>query len=704
MSDRQNKHDQQSFARLADESGMAIAYVDAQSRQIDALNDNSICRSLNPTGEFSPACAEFCGKALEMASEAGEMIAYECHAGLACRAVMVRIGDQPLAAVVGRTFVTLENYRKATERAISGDWCSFKPEGFFSNILLTGSQGVLDRTVKRFVALAAEASPFPIANAPGDEPVTEIEPVKETTAKQEPAQTADETQLLELEPAAAVPLKRSGNRKRSAEISAWRSFFSSILKTDHLNAARSILEFLGLNYGISSLVWLNNNGSQFDTTAGYGKMKGRRLRVSIDPVDKRLIDSLQGESPLKLGERSRSGTGERNMLLFPIGISGEVSAVIGVLDPIKDDNITRQIARICHSIAPQIEILRLREEINRNETTSNAVRRFSESLKRLDHDDLWLNLTLNTAEMLGAERASLLIFNRKAEKLEIKAMVGNTAFLPDDDDVGERVANIVLVKNEVVAVADVSKTSLPPTPPERNYRTASFLSCPITIGGRTIGVMNFTDRVGGEVFDKDSLTLFQAIAPQLAVAIDRAMLKERAGEFEQLSVTDPLTGLLNRRYMEERLLEEVKRSNRHGFPMSYMMIDVDLFKTYNDQFGHPAGDEALKRVGNVIRETLRSADVAARYGGEEFSILLPQTTGEKAAAIAERIRFNVENEKFTHRQITISIGVASCAAEVCSSKVLVSAADKALYEAKRRGRNMVLAFEAMLGKPAETSS
>ena len=197
-----------------------------------------------------------------------------------------------------------------------------------------------------------------------------------------------------------------------------------------------------------------------------------------------------------------------------------------------------------------------------------------------------------------------------------------------------------------------------------------------------------------------------AVAPvefRLVAELDLHPLK-RAGEFEQLSVTDPLTGLLNRRYMEERLLEEVKRSNRHGFPMSYMMIDVDHFKTYNDEFGHPAGDDALTGVGHVIRETLRSADVAARYGGVEISILVPQTTGEEAAAIAERIRANVENKNFTHRQVTISIGVASCAADVCSSKVLVSAADKALYEAKRRGRNMVLAFEAMLGKSAESGS
>ena len=154
------------------------------------------------------------------------------------------------------------------------------------------------------------------------------------------------------------------------------------------------------------------------------------------------------------------------------------------------------------------------------------------------------------------------------------------------------------------------------------------------------------------------------------------MLKEKAGEFEQLSVTDALTGLLNRRYIEERLLEEIKRSTRHGFPMSFMMLDVDDFKSYNDRFGHPAGDEALKLVGNVIRDTLRGADVAARFGGEEFSILLPQTKVDEALAIAERIRSNVEHTDFLHRRVTLSIGVASCSAELCSSAELVSAASR----------------------------
>ena len=119
------------------------------------------------------------------------------------------------------------------------------------------------------------------------------------------------------------------------------------------------------------------------------------------------------------------------------------------------------------------------------------------------------------------------------------------------------------------------------------------------------------DKADGAPYDESDLALLNAIAPQVAVLIDRADLINKAGAFEQLSVTDALTGLLNRRYLEERLAEEIKRSNRYGYPMSFMMIDVDHFKSYNDTFGHAAGDKALIMVAQAFRETLRSADIAA---------------------------------------------------------------------------------------------
>lgn len=752
--------------RLAEENGVAIVFVDGGQLEISASNNNSICRNLNPEGKLVGQCAAFCGTALEETAEVGGPVSFTCHAGLECRAIPVHRPSGTLVAIVGRTFLKAENYRRATERAISGDWSGFPPSAFFENILITGSTDILDKAARHVESLAGDA-PAPVT-APVSAPVTaevttpETPPVAEPSiilpmettppplkkssaqptsivdkfmrevrgtepvelikselkAEPEPPKTEIPAPVMEPkplpepvavknpEPEASSLAKLAQTERRMAESRAWRSFFGSLLKMDYPRAIDSILEFLAHHYGFSALMWLEKVGDSFENTATFGEMKNRRVRLGIAPDDPRLIAASQNDLPLELGERPKEHSSEthRTMHLFPIGVGGEISAAIATLDPIETETDKKQIARIGHSVAPQLEILRLRSDVARRELLGRAVRRFSESIKTIDAEDFWFNLTQNAAEMLQAERASLLVFDERAEALEIKAMIGSKTKFDAAEAVGTRVAKIVFARNEPVVIPDVAKTELPPAPAMRNYKTPSFLSCPINIGGRTIGVMSFTDRAGGKAFDTASLELFQAIAPQLAVAIDRAALKEKAGEFEQLSVTDALTGLLNRRYIEERLMEEIKRSNRHGFPMSFMMLDVDNFKSYNDEHGHPAGDEALKMVGHVIRETLRGADVAARFGGEEFAILLPQTTSTEAAMIAERIRLNIMLADFPHRRVTASIGVASCSSELCASADLVAAADKALYEAKRQGRNRVRAFEEMNGAGSEQAT
>jgi diguanylate cyclase (GGDEF)-like protein len=672
MSEKTNLIDTDVLDRLAMQSGLAVAVVDEQGRQVSVSNDNSICRNLNPTGEFSPQCARFCGRALEKAHEASRTIGFVCHAGLDCRAIPAMKAGSRFVAIVGRTFLKAENYRKATERAIIGDWRGYPPAEFFENILLTGSQTVLDKATKEVTELLSIA------------PATIVE--------EEPARHADASPPTE-QSAAETP------EKKTSDASAWRSFFGSILKNDHPRAVASILEFVGRQYGLTDLIWLEKHGDRLQASSDHGQLKDRRVRLGIATTNERLVDAFQNEMPLEISELTKLPEQPSRVLsIFPIGVDSEITAAIGVLDSIESAETKKHIARVCHSVAHQLEILRLRHEAAKRETLASAVRTFSESLRSIDSEDLWQNLTQKTAEILEAERASLLTFDERVGGFDIKALIGAKGTPAEEGEPGTRVARIVFAKREAVVVADVAKTGLKPAPAERGYKSASFMSCPINVGERTIGVMSFADRASGKAFDKGSFELFQAIAPQLAVAIDHAILREKAGEFEQLSVTDALTGLLNRRYIEARLSEEIKRSNRHGFPMSFMMLDVDHFKSYNDQFGHPAGDDALRTVGRVIRETLRGADVAARFGGEEFSILLPQTTGDEAVAIAERLRVNLEEAHFPHRRVTASIGVASCSAELCGSADLVSAADKALYEAKRLGRNRVLTFENLNGK------
>jgi diguanylate cyclase (GGDEF)-like protein len=678
--------DEKALSELARESGLAIVVVDGPG-EIFATNNNSICRSLNPKGKFTGHCEAFCGTALEEVIEVGSRVSFTCHAGLDCSVIPIKTTEKPLVAIIGRTFTTADNYRKATERAVSGDWRDYSPAVIFENVLLSGSTGALDKAVEKLERLVA-SEPTAAAKPPERKTPVATEPKRERPF----ATKVEEKSAAEPE----IKVESGVVTNRSAEALAWRSFFGSILKVDYGKAANSILEFLAYQYGFTSLIWLERFNGTFETVAAFGDMKSRKVRLGLKPDDHRLIEAVNNASPLVLGEKGDPA--KRVMQLFPIGVGGEISAAIAILDPIETDETKKQIVRICRILAPQLEILRLRSEVARRETLTNAVRAFSTSLKKVDADDIWLSLTQIAAEMLSAERASLMLYDERAERFELKAMIGALGDFANDDNLGGRVARIVLERGEAALIADVSKTGLSSLATNRGYKTRSFLSCPIKLGGRSIGVMNFTDRVTDSTFDKNALKLFLAIAPQLAIAIDRAMLKNMAGEWETLSVTDSLTGLMNRRYIEARMLEEVKRSNRHGFPMSFMMLDIDHFKSYNDSFGHPAGDDALRLVGNVIRETLRGADVAARFGGEEFSILLPQTTNEEAVAIAERIRHNIEQTRFEHRVVTSSIGIASCSAELCVSADLVAAADKALYEAKRKGRNRVQAFEGMIQK------
>ena len=235
--------------------------------------------------------------------------------------------------------------------------------------------------------------------------------------------------------------------------------------------------------------------------------------------------------------------------------------------------------------------------------------------------------------------------------------------------VGEGVSGEVIDTGKAVVVKDFRSAGRKPAPAERRYKTSSFISYPITISGRKVGVLNVTDKSGGGTYDEVDLSLLEIIGPQVALALERAEWQERATEFQLMSITDSLTALPNRRYLEERLTEELNRSKRYDYPMSFLMIDIDDFKAYNDKNGHQAGDLALQITAHCLKGALRAADVASRYGGEEFCILLPQTAMAEAGVIADRIRHRVSTTHFPHGKtqplgkVTISVGVSTFARE-----------------------------------------
>jgi diguanylate cyclase (GGDEF)-like protein len=183
-------------------------------------------------------------------------------------------------------------------------------------------------------------------------------------------------------------------------------------------------------------------------------------------------------------------------------------------------------------------------------------------------------------------------------------------------------------------------------------------------------------------------------------AMNDRLLKKNE-ELELLSTSDALTGLHNRRELTQRMAVELSRSYREKTSFTVLMADVDEFKKYNDAYGHPAGDEVLKRVANILLSCTRAVDCTARYGGEEFAVLLTGTAGDEAVEVAERIRSRVAEGEFPGRKITLSIGMAEFPQDGFTADVVISNADEALYEAKRGGRNRVVRAGPKASKPKE---
>jgi diguanylate cyclase (GGDEF)-like protein/PAS domain S-box-containing protein len=167
-------------------------------------------------------------------------------------------------------------------------------------------------------------------------------------------------------------------------------------------------------------------------------------------------------------------------------------------------------------------------------------------------------------------------------------------------------------------------------------------------------------------------------------------LEDANDQLRRLAVTDELTGLRNRRAFEERLVMEFSMARRRKRELAVLLIDVDNFKTINDRWGHAAGDDVLRRLGNILRTTVRLPDLPARYGGEEFIVLLPESGEESAMGLARRVMQRVAAEEWANDPVTISMGMAAMNESLQNGYQLVELADEALYAAKRAGKNRVM--------------
>ncbi|MBN1870885.1 MAG: sensor domain-containing diguanylate cyclase [Candidatus Omnitrophica bacterium] len=226
--------------------------------------------------------------------------------------------------------------------------------------------------------------------------------------------------------------------------------------------------------------------------------------------------------------------------------------------------------------------------------------------------------------------------------------------------------------------------------PQDAREISSLISAPLMVGNKALGILRI-DSPHEKEFTTEDLRFLTTVGDLGAIAIENAQLYERV---EQLAIKDGLTGLYLRRYLLDRMPEEMSRQLRRTNQLAFLMFDLDRFKQYNDKFGHIAGDIVLRSMGELLTNFFNEPGMLiCRYGGEEFAVMIPDCTRERALELAEKARGKVSEQTIMLRrektQITVSIGVATFPKDAQNAKELIYKADQALYRAKEEGRDRV---------------
>lgn len=335
----------------------------------------------------------------------------------------------------------------------------------------------------------------------------------------------------------------------------------------------------------------------------------------------------------------------------------------------------------------------LEEKIRRYASLKNIIEKIN---KDFDIDYISGSLTDIAFSLIGANKGvgilylvdnqsqKIAIFKTKKEdkKLIIKAKEGDIFDL------------WVLRHASPLLVEDTGKDfrfDLEKVKEQDDRRILSLIISPFISENRFLGLLRLDRDISG-FYSQDDLRFLVAISDIAAVALENAELFQKT---QDLAIHDGLTSFYTKGYFRQRLKDECKRSIRHGMPLSLLMLDIDYFKNYNDKFGHTAGDIVLQNLSSNIQDFVKDLNsVISRFGGEEFCVALMGKDKMAAYGIAEELRLKIEKMKIILRRqatgITVSIGVAALAQNITDEDELIRSADRAMYEAKQKGRNRVV--------------
>jgi len=460
-------------------------------------------------------------------------------------------------------------------------------------------------------------------------------------------------------------------------------------------------------FGGDTVSIMTQTPDKFIPVLTTGRFK-RQVEMNILRTDNAAImDAIRNHRPLICTEAIdllRLGYPDEitSLYLFPISLKDETFGLLGIFNSRFSRDEIDSISKLCNLAGCVLRTISFQKMYARNIRDLSAMNLAAINLSTAfkDPDALYESIVEIASRLTNAEKASLMLPGEEERgELLIRAVKGMNKWIARNIRIksGEGIAGRVYRDGSPLIISDIEKDLSARKRP--NYKTGSFVSIPLKIGEETIGVLNLSDKVSGEVFSEADMSFLHYFASYASIAIRGAHYYKISEEMRTLSITDSLTGLFNRRYFDDRLFEELQRATRYDSVFSLAIFDIDDFKLFNDTEGHLAGDEILKAIADISRDSLRSIDIIARFGGEEFSIIMPQTGRDEAFGVAERVRKNIRNlmplswKNFPHERITVSVGVATFPMDGRDARSLIKSADKALYRAKVSGKDKTVASE-----------
>lgn len=381
------------------------------------------------------------------------------------------------------------------------------------------------------------------------------------------------------------------------------------------------------------------------------------------------------------------GTGAVFIQIVANGVAGEFKTFLDQFEKAQQQSKEKVRTQVLTTAQQQKTLTEKFEKLN---LVSDLLKAIAASK---DLNTLLSSTLARTMQFVGARSGFVALLNEETLMLEVMSAV---ALHGDPVESGKtRIGEGIIGE-----VAAANKPRLISPGKELGASNQTLMAVPLHIGDRVIGVLTLEDSLDGGFREAD-LELLSIVGQETALAIEKAQLYAR---METMSITDALTGLANRRYLEQRLAEDMRRARRYHLPLAMTIFDLDRFKSVNDTYGHPAGDLLLRGFAGILKKNVRDTDLVARYGGEEFCIVSPDCTDQQARAVADRIRQVVEQTEFKLEdgqtlQRTCSAGVAAVPLDANDAESLVKAADSALYYAKEHGRNRVVLKQELEDAP-----